>query len=125
MNDDERREMGMTVRREVLGDAHVDRANAKITDETAAFQDFITRVAWGDVWTRDTLDRRSRSMITLAVLAALGHDGEVAMHIKAAQRNGLSREQIAEVFLHTGVYAGVPVANRALALLQADDGSTD
>lgn len=125
MNDDERREMGMTVRREVLGDAHVDRANAKITDETAAFQDFITRVAWGDVWTRDTLDRRSRSMITLAVLATLGHDGEVAMHIKAAQRNGLSREEIAEVFLHTGVYAGVPVANRALALLQADDGSTD
>lgn len=115
----------MAIRRQVLGDAHVDRASARITDETAAFQDFITRVAWGDIWTREALDRRSRSMITLALLAALGRDGELAMHIAAAQRNGLTREEIAEVFLHTAVYAGVPVANSALALLQQDDGPTD
>ena len=122
MDDDQRREQGMRVRREVLGDEHVDRANAGITDETARFQDFITRVAWGDVWNTDVIDRRSRSMITLAVLMALGREEELAMHINAAQRIGLGRTEIAEVFLQASVYAGVPAANTALKLLKADPG---
>lgn len=125
MDDDERRAAGMTVRREVLGDEHVDRANAAITDETARFQDFITRVAWGDVWNSDVIDRRSRSMVTLAVLMALGRDDELALHIRAAQRNGLSRQEVAEVFLHASVYAGVPAANTALRLLTQDRGTGD
>ncbi|MGH1564504.1 4-carboxymuconolactone decarboxylase [Mumia sp. DW29H23] len=109
---------GMEVRRAVLGDAHVDRATAKADELTRPFQELITRYAWGDVWGRDGLDRRSRSMITLALLAALGHENELAMHVRAALRNGLSREEIAEVLLHTGVYAGVPVTNTALAVMQ-------
>ena len=109
---------GMKVRREVLGDAHVDRAIARTTDFTAAFQDFITRCAWGAVWTRDGLDRRSRSMITLAVLTALGRENEIAMHVRAARTNGLTPEEIAEVLLHTAVYAGVPAANAAFAIAQ-------
>lgn len=124
MDDEERRTQGMRVRREVLGDEHVDRANAGITDETARFQDFITRVAWGDVWNSDVIDRRSRSMVTLAVLMALGRDDELAMHIAAAQRNGLTRTEIAEVFLQASVYAGVPAANTALKLLKADPGAS-
>ncbi|TNC33965.1 4-carboxymuconolactone decarboxylase [Mumia zhuanghuii] len=111
-------ERGMAVRRAVLGDAHVDRATARADDLTRPFQELITRYAWGEVWGRDVLDRRARSMITLALLAALGHDDELAMHVRAALRNGVSREEIAEVFLHTGVYAGVPVANSALSLMQ-------
>lgn len=122
MDDEMRRTQGMQVRREVLGDEHVDRTNEGITDETARFQDFITRVAWGDVWSTDVIDRRSRSMVTLAVLMALGRDDELAMHIKAAQRNGLSRTEIAEVFLQASIYAGVPAANTALRLLKADPG---
>lgn len=124
MDDEERRTQGVRVRREVLGDEHVDRANAGITDETARFQDFITRVAWGDVWNSDVIDRRSRSMVTLAVLMALGRDDELAMHIAAAQRNGLTRTEIAEVFLQASVYAGVPAANTALKLLKADPGAS-
>ena len=123
MDDEMRRTQGMRVRREVLGDEHVDRANAGITDETARFQDFITRVAWGDVWSSDVIDRRSRSMVTLAVLMALGRDDELALHVRAAQRNGLSRAEIAEVFLHASVYAGVPAGNTALRLLREDAGS--
>lgn len=115
----------MAIRREVLGDEHVDRANAGITDETARFQDFITRVAWGDVWNSEVLDRRSRSMVTLGVLMALGRDDELAMHIRAAQRNGLSRAEIAEVFLQASVYAGVPAANTALKLLRQDPVADD
>lgn len=111
-------ERGMAVRRAVLGDAHVDRATASADDLTRPFQELITRYAWGEVWGRDVLDRRSRSMITLALLAALGHDGELAMHVRAALRNGLTREEIAEVLMHTGVYAGVPVSNSALAVMQ-------
>ncbi|WP_262851470.1 bifunctional 3-oxoadipate enol-lactonase/4-carboxymuconolactone decarboxylase PcaDC [Mumia quercus] len=111
-------ERGMAVRRAVLGDAHVDRATAGADELTRPFQELITRYAWGEVWGRDVLDRRSRSMITLALLAALGHEGELAMHIRAALRNGLSREEIAEVLMHTGVYAGVPVSNSALAVMQ-------
>ena len=111
-------EAGMRVRREVLGDAHVDRAVAATTAFTAPFQDFITRYAWGDVWTRDGLDRRIRSAITLAVLTALGHEQELALHVRGARRNGLSDAEIGEVLLHTAVYAGVPAANAAFALAQ-------
>jgi 3-oxoadipate enol-lactonase/4-carboxymuconolactone decarboxylase len=107
---------GMQVRRAVLGDAHVDRAVARTTPFTAPFQDFITRYAWGDVWTRPGLDRRSRSMITLALLCGLKHENELAMHVRAAITNGLTPEEIAEVFLHTAVYAGVPTANSAYAI---------
>jgi 4-carboxymuconolactone decarboxylase len=115
---EDRYEQGMRVRREVLGDAHVDRAVAKTTDFTRPFQDFITETAWGAVWARDGIDRRSRSMITLAVLTALGREHEIAMHVRAALTNGLSKEEIAEVLLHTSVYAGVPAANRAFAIAQ-------
>ncbi|MET7880027.1 4-carboxymuconolactone decarboxylase [Micromonospora profundi] len=113
MNDRERHEAGMTVRRQVLGDAHVDRAVAGTDEFTADFQDFITRYAWGEVWSRPGLDRRTRSCITLAVLATLHHDEELAMHVRAALRNGLSPAEVAEVLLQVGVYAGVPAANRA------------
>jgi 4-carboxymuconolactone decarboxylase len=109
---------GMKVRREVLGDAHVDRATADATDFTRDFQDFITRFAWGGVWTREGLDRRSRSMITLAILTALGRENEIALHVRAARTNGLTPEEISEVLLHTAVYAGVPAANAAFAIAQ-------
>jgi 4-carboxymuconolactone decarboxylase len=115
---EDRHELGMRIRREVLGDAHVDRAVAKTTDFTQPFQDFITETAWGTIWARDGIDRRSRSMITLAVLTALGRDHEIAMHVRAALRNGLTKEEIGEVLLHTSVYAGVPAANRAFAIAQ-------
>ncbi|MFI7432261.1 4-carboxymuconolactone decarboxylase [Micromonospora haikouensis] len=113
MNDRERHDAGMTVRREVLGNAHVDRAVAGTDAFTADFQDFITRYAWGEVWSRPGLDRRTRSCVTLAVLAALHHDEELTMHVRAALRNGLSPQEVAEVLLQVGVYAGVPAANRA------------
>ncbi len=109
---------GERTRREVLGDEHVDRAQARTTEFTAPFQEFITRYAWGDVWTRPGLDRRSRSMITLAALTSLKAENEIAMHVRAALRNGLTKEEIAEVLLHTGVYAGVPAANAAFAIAQ-------
>jgi 4-carboxymuconolactone decarboxylase len=103
----------MAVRREVLGDDHVDRAEAGRDPFTSDFQDFITRYAWGSIWTRPGLDRRTRSCITLAVLASLRCDEELPMHVKAALRNGLSSSDIAEVLLHTAVYAGIPAAHRA------------
>jgi 3-oxoadipate enol-lactonase/4-carboxymuconolactone decarboxylase len=106
----------MTVRREVLGDAHVDRAVAGTTPVTAGFQDFITRYAWGEIWSRPGLSRAERSMITLTALVVLRQDEELAMHLRAALRNGLTKEQIAEVLLHTAIYAGVPAANRAFAV---------
>lgn len=109
-------EDGMKVRREVLGDEHVDRAVEATTPFTEPFQDYITRCAWGGVWTREGLDRRTRSAITMAVLTALGRDDELALHVRAARRNGLSEEEIAEVLLHTGVYAGVPAANSAFGV---------
>jgi len=115
---DSPRDTGMRIRREVLGDAHVDRAVAATTPFTEPFQDFITRVAWGDVWARPDLDRRTRSCVTLAILTALGHEAELAMHVRAAIRNGLSPTEISEVLLHTAVYAGVPAANRAFAIAQ-------
>jgi 4-carboxymuconolactone decarboxylase len=107
---------GLRVRREVLGDAHVDRAIASTDAFNEPFQDLITRYAWGSVWTREGLDRRTRSAITLALMCALGHDDELAMHVRAALRNGLSATDISEVLLHTAVYAGVPAANRALKI---------
>nr|QEO73651.1 hypothetical protein [uncultured bacterium] len=109
---------GMRVRREVLGDEHVDGAVARTDAFTADFQDFITRYAWGEVWTRPGLDRRVRSCITLAMLATLGHEQELAMHVRAALRNGVTPEEIKEVLLQVGIYAGVPAANRAFATAQ-------
>ena len=109
---------GMAVRREVLGDAHVDRAQARTTDLTRDFQAFITRYAWGEVWTRPGLDRRTRSVVTLTALMAGGHWDELAMHVRGAVRNGLGPEEIAEVILHAAVYCGVPAANRAFAVAQ-------
>jgi 4-carboxymuconolactone decarboxylase len=115
---DDRYEAGMRIRREVLGDEHVDRAIAGTTEFTAPFQEFITRGAWGEVWARDGLERRTRSAITLAVLTALGREHELALHVRAAVRNGLSEAEIAQVLLHTAVYAGVPAANAAFAIAQ-------
>ena len=109
---------GERVRREVLGDEHVDRAQARTTGFSAPFQDFITRFAWGDVWTRPGLERRERSLITLAVLTALRAEGELELHVRAALRNGVTPEEIREVLLHTAVYAGVPAANAAFAIAQ-------
>ena len=109
---------GLAVRRAVLGDEYVDAALAGSDDFTAPFQDFITRFAWGDIWSRPGLDRRTRSFVTLAALMALNHHDELAMHVRAALRNGLSPEEISEVLLHTSVYAGVPAANRAFAAAQ-------
>jgi 4-carboxymuconolactone decarboxylase len=118
VNDEERHEQGMAVRREVLGDAHVDRAVANTTDLTEPFQDFITRYAWGDVWARPGLDRRTRSIVTLAALTALGAENEIAMHVRAAIGNGLTPAEISEVLLHTAVYSGLPKANAAFAIAQ-------
>jgi 4-carboxymuconolactone decarboxylase len=120
-SDETRRAQGMRVRREVLGDAHVDRATAGITPDTADFQDFITRTAWGDVWSRPGLDRRARSIVTLASLMTAGYWGEVPMHLRAALRNGLTREELREIVLQVGLYRGVPVANHGIALLAALD----
>jgi len=116
MDDAQRGAQGMEVRREVLGEAHVDRAVAGTTPFTADFQDFITRYAWGEIWSRPGLTRAERSMITLTALVVLRQDEELAMHLRAALRNGLGPDQIAEVLLHTAVYAGVPAANRAFAV---------
>ncbi|SEE28373.1 3-oxoadipate enol-lactonase / 4-carboxymuconolactone decarboxylase [Streptomyces misionensis] len=109
---------GMEVRREVLGDAHVDRAQSRQTPFTARFQDFISRYAWGEIWTDPTLTRRERSMITLTALVAHGHYDELAMHVRAARRNGLTPEEIGAVLLQTAVYCGVPAANSAFAVAQ-------
>ena len=110
------RAAGMAVRREVLGDAHVDRATASATELTSEFQELITEYAWGTIWTRPGLDRRSRSMVTLTALVARGHHEELAMHVRAALRNGLTREEIKEVLLQTAVYCGVPDANTAFRI---------
>ena len=109
---------GMEIRREVLGDEYVDAALARQDEFTAPFQDFITRYAWGDVWSRPGLDRRTRSCITVALLAALGHDRELGIHLRGALRNGVTPEELREVLLQTAVYAGVPAANSAFAVAQ-------
>lgn len=110
---------GMQVRREVLGDDHVDAALAGITEFTADFQDFITRYAWGNIWTRPGLDRRTRSCITLTALTALGQLEELEMHVHAARRNGLTVDEIKEVLLHSAIYCGVPAANAAFAVAKS------
>jgi 4-carboxymuconolactone decarboxylase len=107
---------GMEVRREVLGDEHVDGAIERTTEFTADFQDLITRYAWGEIWTRPGLDRRMRSAITLTALIALGHFEELAIHVRAARRNGLTDDEIKEVLLQAAIYCGVPAANRAFAV---------
>jgi 4-carboxymuconolactone decarboxylase len=114
MSDDE----GMRIRREVLGDAHVDAAIERTTELTRDYQDFITRYAWGDVWARPGLDRRTRSVITLTALVAGGHERELELHLRAAITNGLTRAEIAEVLLQTAIYCGVPAANSAFAVAQ-------
>ena len=116
--DDPIYERGMKVRREVLGDEHVDAANARTTDFTADFQDLITRYAWGEIWSRPGLDRRTRSCITLTALLALGRLEELELHVRAALRNGLSEDEIKEVILHGAIYCGVPAANSAFAVAQ-------
>jgi 4-carboxymuconolactone decarboxylase len=110
----DRYKQGMAVRRAVLGDAHVDRAEANATDFDGPFQQLITETAWGSVWARPGWSRRERSIVTLALLAALGHDEELAMHIRATANTGASRDDIREALLHVAVYAGVPAANRAI-----------
>jgi 4-carboxymuconolactone decarboxylase len=107
---------GERIRREVLGDEHVDRAQANTTDFTRDFQDFIQRYAWGDVWARPGLDRRMRSAVTLTALVAHGHWEELAMHVRAAKRNGLSDDEIKEILLQCAVYCGVPAANHAFKI---------
>jgi 4-carboxymuconolactone decarboxylase len=111
-------EAGMRVRREVLGDAHVDAASAGATELTREFQELITRYAWGEIWTRPGLDRRTRSCITIAAMVALNREHELELHLRAARRNGLSWDEIKEVLLQTAIYCGVPAANSAFAIAQ-------
>ena len=111
-------EDGMRIRREVLGDEHVDAADERTNDFTRDFQDLITRYAWGEIWARPELDRRTRSCITLAMLVALGRERELEMHVRAALRNGVTSDEIKEVLLQTAVYCGVPAANSAFAIAQ-------
>ncbi len=116
LSDEDRYDQGMAVRRAVLSDAHVDRSVGAATDLTAEWQDFITRVAWGDVWSRPGLDRRSRSIAVLSSLIAHGHHEELAMHLRAARRNGLTLGEIKEVILQSAIYSGVPAANTAFRI---------
>lgn len=122
---DDMLEQGMTTRREVLGDAHVDRAMADADAFTADFQEYITRAAWGAVWSRPGLDRRTRSCITVAMLAAQGSEHELALHVRAALRNGVTVEEIKEILLQVAVYAGAPRANRAFSIARATIAGTD
>jgi 4-carboxymuconolactone decarboxylase len=116
--DESAHERGMKLRREVLGDEHVDSAIERTTEFTADFQDFITRYAWGEIWSRPGLDRRMRSAITLTALVALGRLEELEIHVRAALRNGLSVDEIREVLLQSAIYCGVPSANSAFAVAQ-------
>lgn len=118
MDDRERHAAGMQVRREVLSDEHVDRAESRKSPLTQDFQDLITRYAWGEIWTRPGLDRRMRSAVTLTALVARGHWGELEMHLRAARRNGLSVEEVGEILLQTAIYCGVPDANHAFSIAQ-------
>lgn len=110
---------GMETRRAVLGDAHVDAAEAKQTEFDAPFQALITEAAWGSVWSRPDWDKRQRSIVTIALLAALGHDEELAMHVRATRNTGASREDLREAMMHVAIYAGVPAANRAIKIIKA------
>ncbi|SKC85004.1 4-carboxymuconolactone decarboxylase [Burkholderia sp. CF099] len=116
MNDDQRYEAGMGVRRAVLGDAHVDRSLVNRTEVTDEFQNFITRYAWGEIWTRDGLPRHTRSLLTIAMMVALNRSEELALHLRAARNNGVTRDQVKEVLLQTAIYCGVPAANSAFHL---------
>jgi 4-carboxymuconolactone decarboxylase len=121
----DRYEAGMKVRREVLGDDHVDRAEAEKTPFDIDFQRYITENAWGAVWARGGLSQRERSMITIAILAALGHHDEVAMHVRAARQTGATKQDIAEVMLHVAIYAGIPAAHSAVAVAKSVFAETD
>ncbi|MEP7061816.1 MAG: 4-carboxymuconolactone decarboxylase [Betaproteobacteria bacterium] len=118
MDDASRRDQGMKLRREVLGDAHVDRSLTKRNDFNGDFQDFITRYAWGEVWSRPGLPRQTRSLVTLALMAALNRGDEFRMHVRAALDNGVTRKEISELLLHTALYAGLPAANTAYHLAE-------
>lgn len=118
MNEDERYEQGLEVRREVLGQAHVARSLEKRTDLTTEFQDFITRYAWGEIWTRPGLPRHTRSLLTISMLVALNRAEELALHLRAAKNNGVSRDEIKETLMQTAIYCGVPAANSAFHLAQ-------
>lgn len=123
LTDEQRYDAGMVVRREVLSDAHVDRATAKQTDLTEEFQDFISRYAWGEIWTRPGLDRKMRSVAVITALIARGHHEELAMHLRAALRNGLTIDEVKEVILQSAIYCGVPDANTAFRIAQEVYGS--
>jgi 4-carboxymuconolactone decarboxylase len=125
MNDDERHERGMKIRREVLGDEHVDRAQARTTPLTEEFQDLITRYAWGEIWARPGLDRRTRSAITVAMTVALNRPEELALHLRAALRNGVTVAELREILLQTTVYCGVPAGNAAFRIAQDVLGDVD
>ena len=118
MNDEERQVRGMKVRREVLGDEHVDRAQAKATSFSKDFQDLLTRYAWGEIWARPGLDRRTRSCITVAMTVALNRPGELALHLRGALRNGVTVDELREILLQTAVYCGVPAANTAFRVAE-------
>ena len=116
MDENSKLDAGMAVRRSVLGDAHVDRAEANKTDFDRDFQQFITETAWGSVWTRGTIDKQTRHMLTICILAAIGKEHELAMHIRATQNTGVTPQQLIEVFHQVAIYAGVPAANRAFGI---------
>ncbi|EPQ0970492.1 4-carboxymuconolactone decarboxylase [Citrobacter farmeri] len=118
MQDEERYQQGMAVRRAVLGDAHVGRTMQNLTPLNEEFQDFITRYAWGDIWSRPGLDRHTRSMITIAMLIALNREAELKMHLNAAFNNGVTREELKELIMHSALYCGLPAANATLHLAQ-------
>lgn len=119
MDDKDLYDRGMAVRRSVLGDAHVDRSLERATDFDADFQEFITKTAWGQIWTRPGLDIRTRSMLTIGMLAALGKDGELKLHIRATRNTGVTRDEVKEILMQAAVYAGVPAGNHAIALARA------
>ena len=119
MDDEKRKEQGMGVRREVLGSAHVDRSVAKLTSFNEPFQDFITRYAWGEIWSRPGLTRHTRSLITLAMMVALNREDEFKLHVRASFNNGVTKEEMQEVLLQTAIYCGLPAANNAFHWAEA------
>ena len=125
MNDEERRAAGMNVRRAVLGEAHVERAQARGTDFNRDFQDFITRTAWGDVWQRPGLERKTRSLLTLSMMIALHREEEFTIHVRGAFNNGVTRDEIKELILHSAIYCGVPAANSAMRWAEAAFAAAD
>ncbi len=125
MDDEQRYDQGMAIRRAVLGDQHVNRAQANVNDFNAEFQNLITRYAWGEIWTRPGLPRHTRSLMTICMMVALNREEELKLHLRAAANNGVSREQIKEALLQTAIYCGVPAANSAFALAQKVFGEMD